>query len=266
MVFTEKIYVEPKESVCYDEIQANKLLDLLESVDTKFKVITNLALASGCRIGELGGLTWDCIDFQNNTINIKQVAQYISKLDKAKILQKYPNTPLDLLERNIIIKQPKTKKSKRDIPIHSDVMELLSDYQHKQKVRKVELANKWKKDSNWVFTDETGDLMHPHTGSKWFHKFLVDYNTGIMQDEEISEDKKKGYLLDEITFHALRHSNASLLIAKGNDIAVVSKRLGHSNVGTTARIYIHSSDTMRRKAADSMDMFSRNKAKENKAN
>jgi hypothetical protein len=48
------------------------------------------------------------------------------------------------------------------------------------------------------------------------------------------------------TFHDLRHSHASALIAAGWDIEEVSARLGHANVGTTQRIYVHAFDAARR--------------------
>jgi integrase len=48
------------------------------------------------------------------------------------------------------------------------------------------------------------------------------------------------------TFHSLRHSHASRLIATGWDIEEVSARLGHSNISTTQRIYVHEFDAARR--------------------
>jgi integrase len=51
------------------------------------------------------------------------------------------------------------------------------------------------------------------------------------------------------TFHSLRHSHGSALIAAGRDIAEVSARLGHANVSTTQRIYVHAYDAARRSSA-----------------
>jgi integrase len=48
------------------------------------------------------------------------------------------------------------------------------------------------------------------------------------------------------TFHSLRHSHASALIAAGWDIEEVSARLGHANVSTTQLIYVHAFDAARR--------------------
>ena len=42
-----------------------------------------------------------------------------------------------------------------------------------------------------------------------------------------------------VTFHALRHTHASMLIDAGIDIVKISKRLGHANVSTTLDVYSH---------------------------
>jgi len=48
------------------------------------------------------------------------------------------------------------------------------------------------------------------------------------------------------TFHDLRHTHASALIAAGWDIQEVSERLGHADIATTQRIYVHAFDVARR--------------------
>ena len=55
--------------------------------------------------------------------------------------------------------------------------------------------------------------------------------------------------MPEITFHALRHTHASQLIASGVDIVTISKRLGHAKPSVTLAIYAHMFHTDDRKAA-----------------
>lgn len=283
MEFAEPISVKRKQAKCFDEEQVSMLLDALEAVEMKFKVLIHLAIASGCRLGELVGLTWDDIDFDKNTINITRTAQYISSMDKKEMLEKHPDLLEgllsqnivktigdkqqetlkylnELLDRNIIIKAPKTETSTRKMSITKSVIDLLSDYQHEQKVRQVKAANKWKKGLNWIFTDDFGDIMHPCTPSKWFHAFIKEYNTGIMSNEKIPMEEKSKYLIKEVNFHGLRHTSASLLISKGKDVVTVSSRLGHSNSGTTLRIYAHNFEKLDQEAAASMEgLFNKNK-------
>jgi len=51
--------------------------------------------------------------------------------------------------------------------------------------------------------------------------------------------RRQGEPLPELTFHGLRHSYASLMLADGTDIAIVSKLCGHSSISVTADIYAH---------------------------
>ena len=63
--------------------------------------------------------------------------------------------------------------------------------------------------------------MHPSTISKWFVKFVKECG------------------LPEISFHGLRHTNATLLISQNIDVAVVAARLGHAQISTTFNFYVH---------------------------
>jgi integrase len=58
--------------------------------------------------------------------------------------------------------------------------------------------------------------------------------------------KRAGLADPAPTFHDLRHSHASALIAAGWDIEEVSARLGHADIATTQRIYVHAYDAARR--------------------
>ena len=59
--------------------------------------------------------------------------------------------------------------------------------------------------------------------------------------------------LPAISWHALRHLSASLLLRHGVDLATTAKRLGHSRPDTTARLYLHSITESDRHAADALD-------------
>jgi integrase len=65
-------------------------------------------------------------------------------------------------------------------------------------------------------------------------------------DLEAVRDANGDVVTPAPTFHALRHSHASALIAQGWDIEEVSARLGHASVATTQRIYVHQFDAARR--------------------
>ena len=84
-----------------------------------------------------------------------------------------------------------------------------------------------------VFTMEDGRPLDPAYMTRLFQKIRLE-----------------GEPLPELTFHGLRHSYASLMLAEGTDISIVSKLCGHSSVSVTADIYAHLLKGVGHQAAD----------------
>ncbi len=191
-----------KELPIYNEEQISALINALEGTELKFKTCIHIALAGGLRLGEITGLEWPDVDFTNYTITISRTSQYLPG-------------------KELITKPPKNETSKRIVTLPFRVMELIKELEYSQKLDRIKLGSKWQ-GSNRLFLTWDGASMHPHTPSKWFHKFLEENN------------------LPALPFHGLRHTSASYLIAAGQDVVTVAKRLGHSNSNTTLAIYAHS--------------------------
>jgi len=100
----------------------------------------------------------------------------------------------------------------------------------------IKSGNKGYLDKGLVFTNSDGlPIQKNNIGEREFGK--------LIKDAKVSR----------IRFHDMRHTNATLLLAKGYNIKVVSERLGHSNVTTTMEIYWHVLDETHRRVAQSFD-------------
>lgn len=84
-------------------------------------------------------------------------------------------------------------------------MDILKKYKEEQESKKLQLANKWK-DTKRVFTGEYGGEMQPNRPSKIFDSII------------------KKYGLKKIKFHALRHTSISLMISKGKQLQIISRK------------------------------------------
>jgi integrase len=113
--------------------------------------------------------------------------------------------------------------------------DVLQELKKEQDRKKALLGDKWF-ESGFIFTDWCGHVMHPHTPTKQFDKFL----------------KKYGFR--HLKFHGLRHSSATYLLSNGCDIKTVSKRLGHTSIDTT-NIYVHALAKTDKAAADCFDLI-----------
>jgi integrase len=218
--------VPRKETNYLDEVQASKLLNCLESEPLQYKAMITTLLYSGMRRGELCGLEWADIDFDNNLIDINKSSLYLT-------------------DRGIFDDTTKTESSKRVIKVPQYAIDILKRHSGEQSLQRLKLGDKWI-NSGKVFTQWNGKPIHPDTISGWFGKFLKRHN------------------LPHISIHSLRHTNATLLIAGGADLRTVSKRLGHADMTTTANIYTHAIQSADERAAQVLDaMLPVNNAKAN---
>ena len=166
----------------------------------KWQMIIHLLMITGCRRGEIVGLKWDRVNWNDNSIRIDTTLLY---------------TP----ERGVYESTTKTG-AERTIKLPKETMDLFRQYRVWQLETRIANGDRWI-DTPFVFTGESGGCMAPDTLSGYLTRF------------------EKKYGLPHIHAHKFRHSMASVLYFSGADPVSISKRLGHSQVSTTQNIYSH---------------------------
>lgn len=207
-----------QEAAYLDEKEARSLLERLQNEPIKYRAAITFDLLAGLRRGELLGISWDAVDFENQTVSILQTLNY---------------TPED----GTYFDTPKNKSSKRPLKISRLALDLLEQLRQWQTEQAEKLGDVWDNANNLVFTNDCGGPIHPDTLTKWFTHFC------------------KRADLKQVHVHSLRHTFASLMIADGTPLVVVSRRLGHAQVSTTANIYSHVIASAEEKAAQIGDRF-----------
>ena len=182
-----------------DEIYA--IREAIETEPLKWKTLIHLLLITGARRGELLGLKWDKIDFENKTLYICNNILYSPDVGV------YEDTP-------------KTETSKRHIALPTETIALLKQYKKEQYAEQLRMGIKNCR-RGFVFCQYDGKPMHPDSVTDYLKKFSKRNN------------------LPHINPHAFRHTMASMLYYNGVDSVSISKRLGHAQVSTTANIYAH---------------------------
>lgn len=224
----------------FDIEQTEYILEQIMKEPIKYRTMVTLAIYGGMREGELAALTWNDVDFENCIINIDKALQHLKV-------------------KGTFIKLTKTENT-RKISVPKSVITLLKEYKVWQNGEKAKLGNLWQEqDRDFIFTGRNGELIFPSTISKWFLEFIRKHNNKILNEDKIKKEDKKLYLLDEVNFHGLRHTSATILINQGVDITTVSKRLGHARTSTTTDIYSHSLQRADKAAADKLEnLFNKN--------
>lgn len=180
---------------------------------------------TGLRVGELCGLRWCDIDFDNKCLTVTNQVIYDRQL---KML--------------VFSKILKTDTSYRKITLPKILLDHLESI-------KYDAAP-----SDFVVLNRDGLMCNPRNLSMNFTKSIQKYKYSI---EYLKKNNKKIPLqymqLKQISFHALRHTHATLLIFNGENIKVISERLGHKNISTTLDTYTHVMDDMKNNTADLLD-------------
>jgi integrase len=207
--------VEHKEIESLDDVEVSKMLALLESEPLKYQAAVHIAVFGGLRLGEINALKWTDIDFDSGKLSITKAGQYVSGIGS-------------------IEKSPKNKSSIRALKLPEVALAKLKALRQEQLLDRLAMGTQWVESGN-IFIQWNGSPIFYSTIGHWFTKWISKTT------------------LSQITFHGLRHTNTSLLIAHGTNIATVSKRLGHSRISTTSDIYTHALHKMDEEAANTLD-------------
>lgn len=216
---------EVKEKQIYTIQEVDRFLTLLNGEPLKYKTFFYLLIYSGFRRGEMLGLEWKDIDFENNIISIQRTSNYTAQKGT------YTDTT-------------KTKRSQRTLKFPQFIMDMLKDYKEEQDAEACRIGSKWV-ETDRLFVKWNGTPMNNGTPYFWLNEFC----------------QKHG--LPFYGIHSFRHLFASLLVNQGVDIVTVSGALGHSSVSTTTNIYCHMMQEAQAKVSDAVaSVLDFNKKKE----
>ncbi len=193
----------------------------------RHKALIMLVFGTGLRIGEVLGLKWDDIDFEDSTLNVCRTFKRVHIVNN-----KNSENKTEILEL-----EPKTKSSKRTIPIPSIVLKELKKHRKRQDEEKL-LASEIYVDNDLLFPNEIGEPTDTRNLTRSYERALR--RAGI---------KYKN-------FHSLRHTFATRLFENGVPLKTVQVLMGHSNMKTTTDIYTHVMPDEKIKAVEKLnDLF-----------
>lgn len=190
--------------------------------DHRLKALFLLDLGTGLREGEILGLKWSDIDFENCTVSIKRAIKGVTLIEGTK--RNY----------HLIEQTPKTKNSIRTIPFPQNLIPILEKHQLQQKEEKIKAGPAYTK-NDYVFCTELGLPIDPRNLRRSYER--------VLKNNDIPYKK----------FHSLRHTFATRLFENNVPLKTVQMLLGHSNINITANIYTHVMPPEKFKAIDKIN-------------
>jgi integrase len=182
----------------------------------RYRTVALVALFTGMRLGEVLALRWSHVDLDAKVIKVREA------LEQTKA-------------HGLRFKRPKTKAGRRNIALPAPLTGVLREHRKAMVEHALQLGIGRLPDDALLFAAPDGGPLSPNAVSAaWAH-----FADNIGQPA--------------VTFHALRHTHASQLIAANVDIVTISKRLGHAKPDTTLRVYAHMFHRSDDKAAAAID-------------
>jgi integrase len=174
-----------------------------------------IGLATGMRRGEMLALRWSDVDWDAGKIRVER--------------------SLEDTRAGLAFKEPKTKAGRRSISIPPSIVAELRDHWRRQQEQRLAFGLGRASNDDLVFPRPDGSPWPPDRLSSTWTKTVATLN------------------LPKVTFHALRHTHVSQLIAARLDVVTVSHRIGHSNPAVTLKVYAHAFGDTDEKAAAAVE-------------
>lgn len=208
----------------WSEEEVNSILEAAEEMGIRQAAFYLMAMETGMRKGELCGLLWEDVVARFGAGEI---------VVRRQLIRTGKNWALG----------PTKSGRERFLPISDELVDKLTRWKEEQEI--LASTDGGYENSGLVFTNgHGGPLLMNNIGQREFRRLLQA--AGVRQ----------------LRFHDIRHTNASRLLAAGEEVKLVSERLGHSSASITMDIYCHTSDAAHRALANRIWKNSKSKKTE----
>jgi len=164
---------------------------------------------TGMRVGEVSGLRWDDIDYENNVIHVQRTLVYYKDQDSGKMERRLNTT--------------KTPASFRDLPLNDHIRAAL-EYQKENCLPCTATIDGV---DGFIFSTRFKDTQSQQTLNRAIKRIVKEANS----------EKDASVLLPDFSCHTLRHTYATNLARAGVNQAVAMYLMGHTDISTTVEVY-----------------------------
>jgi integrase len=194
-------------------------------------------LGTGCRIGEIIGLRWVDLDFENRMIDINHSVVY------------YPRGESKTRKSELMVSLPKTEAGTRTLPMMDEVYDaFMEEYENQQEDGFCPAVVDGMK--GFIFGNRFGNVHNPQTVNKTIKRVLENHNA-----EEVIKAKRENreaVIIPNFSCHHLRHTFCTRLCEHETNLKVIQSIMGHANIETTMDIYAEATDTKKKESIENL--------------
>lgn len=183
-----------------------------------FPLFTTL-FGTGCRIGEIIGLRWEDLDFDERIISINHNMAYLAREEKSAYYK---------------VELPKTDSGIRTIPMLDEVYDVLkAEYERQKKAGFNSLVIDGM--TGFIFCNKSGKICRPPSINYTIKKIIELYNE--METSNAAGEAREPLIIPNFTCHHMRHTFCTRLCESETNVKVIQDVMGHASIETTMNIY-----------------------------
>lgn len=208
-----------------------------EPVFSHWLPLFTVLLGTGCRIGEIIGLRWQDVDYENRIININHSVVYYAVAGaptKKSVFQ---------------VSLPKTEAGIRDVPMMDEVYEALQqeyEYQRENGFNSTTIDGM----TGFIFCNRFGNVHNPQTVNRTIKRILENYNAEEVLNAK--KERRQPVILPHFSCHHLRHTFCTRLCENESNLKVIQAVMGHANIETTMDIYAEATAEKKKEAIENL--------------
>lgn len=209
---------------------------------SRYEMLCILGLSTGLRIGELSGLRWSDIHFEEKTLSVERTYIYLHDVKNHQMRD--------------VFHSPKTKTSCRTIRLLDSTLELLKAHKEKQEQEKAALGDGWQPiedGEDLVFTTKNGKPVRGLNVAETLNHYIDQMNR--KEAAEAAKEGREPVIFERITPHTLRHTFATRAFESGIPPKVVQQILGHSSLEMTMDLYTHVTEDVQAREIQKLSLF-----------
>jgi len=197
--------------------EVRELIEAALAEDSPYGDCAVLALHTGLRLGELLGLRWEDVDLERGHVRVRRSLQHLPGQERE-------------------FREPKTARGRRTIPLGATAISVLERLRRRQIEERLASGPGYKNEA-LVLATSVGTPLNGGNVRRAFYRITSRLG------------------LAPLRFHDLRHTHATLLLARGVHPKVVSERLGHASIGLTLDTYSHVLPNLQEEAIRDFDAW-----------
>jgi len=228
-------YAEIDKFACqaYEKLHGSNVPNMGDITVASYEGMKADMLYTGMRVGEVCGLRWEDLDFEEGVIHVEHTLVYYNHRDENGC---YFN-----------VHKTKTRAGTRTIPMLDEVREAFMMEKKYQEFNNLKCNVTIDGYTNFIFINRFGNVQHQGTLNKAIRRIIRDCN-----DYQMEKGGKNPVLLPKFSCHSLRHTFTTRLVEAGVNIKVVQNVLGHADFSTTMDIYTDVTKELKKREFDDL--------------